>query len=185
MNDALAALRPPSARHSFPARDPGRPRGLNVLGTLARYPALARAFHTLTGHALFATSLSTRQRELLVLRVAAVRGCEYEWAQHVILGRDAGLTDDEIQRVAHDPSADGWAAGERALLAAVDELIGTGLVSETTWTALGAELDEHQLMDVVFTVGTYDTLAMAMLSFGMELDDDLKSGNVLLQKRDR
>ncbi len=174
MKDALAALHPPSPRHPFPEREPGRPRGLNVLGTLARHPALARAFHTLTGHALFATTLSPRQRELIVLRVAAVRDCEYEWAQHEVLGRDAGLTDDEIARVATDPTSDQWPTAEAALLSATGELIATGRIADTTWATLRSELDDQQLMDLIFTVGTYDTLAMAMLSFDLELDEDLK-----------
>ena len=38
---------------------------------------------------------------------------------------------------------------------------------------LAGELDRHQLMDLVFTVGAYDLLAMAFKSFGVELDEDL------------
>jgi alkylhydroperoxidase family enzyme len=57
---------------------------------------------------------------------------------------------------------------------AVDELIGDGAVSDATWTALADGLDDRQLMDLVFTVGAYDVLAMAFRSFGVELDEDLK-----------
>ena len=78
-----------------------------MLGTLAHHPALARAFHTFNGHVLFATSLSVRQRELVVLRVAAVRRSTYEWAQHVVIDRDAGLTDDEILQIAADAGVTG------------------------------------------------------------------------------
>src|SRR5579863_7128068 len=73
MRAALAAMRPPNPRHPFPSNEPGRPKGLNALGVFAYHPELARAFHTLAGHVLFASSLSPRQRELLILRVAAVR----------------------------------------------------------------------------------------------------------------
>jgi alkylhydroperoxidase family enzyme len=173
MREALAALRPPEARHPFPTRGGDRPKGLNVLGTLARHPALARAFHTFNGHVLFATTLSVRQRELLVLRVAAVRQAEYEWAQHVVLGRDAGLEEDEIARIADGPDAPGWSAFDGALLRAVDELIGEAAIADATWEVLARELDEQQLMDLVFTVGAYDLLAMAFRSFRVELDDDL------------
>ena len=48
------------------------------------------------------------------------------------------------------------------------------MVSDATWKALAAELDEQQLMDLVFTVGAYEILALAFRSFGVELDDDLK-----------
>jgi alkylhydroperoxidase family enzyme len=174
MGQAIAALRPPDARHPFPPRRDDRPKGLNALGTLARYPALTRAFHTLNGHVLFASTLSARQRELLVLRVAWVRRATYEWEQHVVLAGDAGVDRDEIARILQGPEAPGWSPLERAMLAAVDELVADARVTDPTWAVLADELDEHQLMDLVFTVGTYDLLAMAFRSFGVELDEDLR-----------
>ena len=176
MRDALAALRPPNPRHPLPPRDPSRPKGLNILGTLARHPELARAYHTFNGHVLFATTITPRQRELLVLRVAARREAEYEWAQHVVQGKDAGLTDEEIERIEDGPDAPGWSTLDAALLRAADELVADAVVTDATWAALAAELDVEQLMDVVFTVGAYEVLAMAMRSFAIELDDDLPAG---------
>jgi AhpD family alkylhydroperoxidase len=172
MTAALAALRPPVPRHPFPPRDPHRPKGLNVLGTLARHPALTTAFHTFNGHVLFATTLTPRQRELLVLRVATVRRCDYEWAQHVVLAADAGISPAEVEWITEGPAA-GWSALEAALVRAVDELLADAEITAATWAALATELDEQQLMDVVFTVGAYDVLAMALKSFRVELDDDL------------
>ena len=174
MKDALAALRPANPRHPFPSRREGRPKGLNVLGTLARHPELAKAFHTFNGYILFASTLSPRQRELLVLRVAAVRGSAYEWAQHAVLAGDTGLEADEVARIAEGPDAPGWPPLDAAMVRAVDELIAEGAIADATWTALAGELDEQQLMDLVFTVGAYEVLAMAFRSFDVELDDDLK-----------
>jgi 4-carboxymuconolactone decarboxylase len=185
MRDALAALVPAEPRHPLPERRADRPKGLNVLGTLARHPALTRAYHAFNGHVLFATTLSVRQRELLVLRVAAVRRADYEWAQHVVLAHDAGIADDEIARVAAGPDAPGWAPLDRALVAAVDELLHDARIADATWKALAAELDDRQLMDLVFTVGAYDVLAMALRTFGIELDDDLPRENDILFPEDR
>jgi len=173
MKGALAALRPVEPRYPFPKREPGRPKGLNVLGTFAQHPALATAYHTFNGHILFATTLSERQRELLVLRVAAVRQCEYEWTQHLVLAADVGLTDEDVDRVAEGPDATGWSSLDGAMVRAVDELLGDGVIADDTWAVLATELDTQQLMDLVFTVGAYETLALAMRSFGMQLDDDL------------
>ena len=170
---ALAVLRPANPRHPFP-RQKGRPKALNALGTLARHPALAHAFHTFNGYILFASTLSPRQRELLVLRLATVRQSDYEWEQHAVLAGDAGLDADDIARIAEGPQAPGWSAVDAAMLSAVDELVRDGMVGDTTWRVLAGELDEQQLMDLVFTVGAYETLAMAFRSFGVELDDDLK-----------
>ena len=80
MRDAIAALRPPNPRRPLPERRDDRPKGLNVLGTLAHHPELTQAYHTFNGHVLFASTLEPRERELVVLRVAAVRQARYEWA---------------------------------------------------------------------------------------------------------
>jgi alkylhydroperoxidase family enzyme len=173
MRDVLAALRPPEVRHEPPARRPGRPKGLNILGTFARHTALARAYHVFNGHVLFATTLSERQRELLVLRVASVRRSEYEWRQHAVLAGDVGINEHELAAVAEGPDAPGWSPLERAMLRAVDELVDGATVAESTWDTLARSLTTEQLMDLVFTVGAYDLLAMAVGAFGIELDDDL------------
>jgi alkylhydroperoxidase family enzyme len=168
----LAALRPAGATQEL-KRPADAPRGLNVLGTLAQHPTLMHAYHAFNGHILYTSSLDARQRELLILRVAARRGAEYEWRQHVHLAKGAGFSDDEIERIAEGPNAPDWSTLDAAMLRAVDELIADAEITDGTWAELAAELDRHQLMDLVFTVGAYDLLAMAFKSFGVELDDDL------------
>jgi alkylhydroperoxidase family enzyme len=169
MRDALAALRPPAATPAPSAE--GRPKGLNALGTFAHHPELTSAFFRFNGHVLFGSTISPRQRELLVLRVAARRDSAYEWAQHVVLAADAGLSPDEIEQVRLGP--DGWTGLDQALVRAADELVDDARIGDATWTALAAGLDTQQLMDVVFTVGAYETIAMFFNSVGVELDADL------------
>jgi alkylhydroperoxidase family enzyme len=172
MREALAALVPAAPRHTRPSQE-GRPKGLNVLGTFAHHPELARAFFTFNGHVQLATSLTPRQRELLILRVAAVRTARYEWAQHVLIAGDAGLDDEEIRRIGDEPDAPAWGELEGALLRAVDELLDDGAISDETWRVLSREFSPQQLLDVIFTVGAYETLAFMERSFGLEFDDDL------------
>lgn len=173
MEEVLAAFRPP-VTDELPetppdeCRDPG-----NLVGTFARYPVLAKAYLTFNGHVLFHSSLSSRQRELVVLRVAYRTKCEYEWAQHVRVGAHAGLTSEEVGWIVDGPGRAEWDAPERFLLRAVDELLDATAVSEATWAELARHLDEDQLMDLVFTVGAYQTLAMALRSFGIEPEPEL------------
>jgi alkylhydroperoxidase family enzyme len=173
MRAALAALRPANPRHPLP-QTKDRPKALNALGTLARHPALTAAFNTFNGYILFASTLTPRQRELLVLRVATLRGSAYEWEQHRVLAGDVGLDPVEVERIAAGPDASGWSPFESAMLRAVDELIGDGEIADPTWQLLAAEFDDQQLMDLVFTVGAYEILALAFRSFRIELDEDLK-----------
>jgi alkylhydroperoxidase family enzyme len=142
---------------------------------------LAQAFLTLNGHVLMGTTLSERHRELLIMRVAAVRNCGYEWAQHLFMARDVGLTDEEIGRIAYGPDSPFWGEADAALTRAVDELIGEGTVNEPTWTTLAAHFDTKQLLDVIFTVGTYDLLARLFNALQMDIDDDIQA---LMQRYD-
>lgn len=153
--------------------DEGRQSGDNLLGTFARHPALAQAFLTFNGHLLYGSTLSVRERELLILRVASLRRSDYEWAQHAILARKAGLTESQIAAVAEGPDAPQWPAADRALLRAADELLTDGTVETATWDALAREFAEQQLMDIVFTVGTYSLLAMALRAFDVQPEDGL------------
>ena len=171
MRAALAPMRAPNPP-PLPAGQ-SRPKGLNVLGTFAHHPDLTAAFMTFNAHILNASTLSPRQRELAILRVATLRNARYEWAQHVILAGDAGIDEIEIARVTVGPDALGWDPLEQALLRAVDELIAEATVTDATWSALTVALDERQALDLVFTVGAYDTLAMALRVCGTPLDDDL------------
>jgi AhpD family alkylhydroperoxidase len=163
------------------------PPPLNVLELFAHHPALAKAFLSynryLTGRA---SSVPARVRELAVLRVAWRRRCRYEWAQHVRSARKAGVTGEEIAAIRAGGSAGSWGdnppvpprgaagGGTAGLISrAVDELDGDSRLSDETYQGLAALFDERQLMELVFTVGTYALLAMAFNTFGLELDPGL------------
>jgi 4-carboxymuconolactone decarboxylase len=145
-------------------------RVYNIFKTLARYPKLLKRWLPLGNHLLFKSSLRPRDRELLILRTAWLARAEYEWGQHMQIGQREGLTMAEIARIAEGPDAAGWTPEEAALLRAADELHGDACLSDASWAALGARYDTAQLMDIVFTVGAYAMLAMALNSFGVRLD---------------
>ncbi len=177
MQVALEAMRPPSPRHFVPPPGgrPGRPKALGTLGTFAYHPDLAQAFLTFNGHILYGTTLTLRQREILVLRVAAVLRSSYGWGQHLVHKDDAGLSDEDIARIAFGPEAPFLDPMEQAMLRAVDELLGDGEIGDTTWNALAEHFDERQLLDLIFTVGTYTILDWMADSIGFQLEPDILS----------
>ena len=175
LGEALAeAYRPENPRLPVPPRDPAAPKGLHAMGVLAHHPDLTIAYNSLIRHALYFTTLTARQRELLILRVAHLRGAAYEWAQHVYQAGVAGISRDEVARVRLGPDADGWAGVERDLMRAADELIADARLSDATYASLTESFDTQQVMDVVFTVGAYEVFAMAMRTFDVQIDDDLR-----------
>jgi 4-carboxymuconolactone decarboxylase len=175
IKDAVDAF--PSGRDFVTAhyRDAdGGARGSHGFGVLLQYPALAKAFLTFNQHVAVASSLSKRQRELLILRISWLRRSEYEFVQHVVVGKNAGLTDAEIERVQQGPDAPGWDALEADLVRAVDELNADARIGDATWARLSAVLSGNQLMDVVFAVGCYEVLAMAFKTFGAQLEQGVE-----------
>jgi 4-carboxymuconolactone decarboxylase len=148
----------------------GGARGTHGLGVILRHPALAKAFLAFNNHVATGSSLERRIRELLILRVSWLRRCEYEFVQHVVLARNAGLTEAEIERVQLGPDAPGWEAQDADLLRAVDELHSNARIEDATWARLSAQLSTAQLMDIVFAVGCYDLLAIVFKTFGAQLE---------------
>ena len=119
-------------------------------------------------------TLPPRDRELLILRIGYLRGSEYEWGQHTRIARSVGVTDDEILRVIDGPDAAGWSTFDSALLRAVDELHHDSEVSDATWAELSGRYDTRQLMDLVFTVGQYNLVSIALRTFRVPLDEGVE-----------
>jgi alkylhydroperoxidase family enzyme len=118
--------------------------------------------------------LPPRERELLILRTGWLCQAEYEWGQHVIFAKAAGLTDAEIARIKEGPDAAGWEPFDATLLRAADELHAEAFISNATWAALSERYSPEQLMDVVFAVGQYTLVSMALNTFGVQLDKGVK-----------
>jgi 4-carboxymuconolactone decarboxylase len=146
---------------------------LNVFGTLANHPTLMRKWLGFATYALTKTTLDPRMRELAVLRVGWRCHAPYEWGQHIVVGRTAGLTDDDIRRVAAGPDEDGWTDSERAVLRATDELHDRSTITDATWVALRAGFSDQQILDLVFLVGQYHLVSFALNACGVQRDDGI------------
>jgi len=145
----------------------------NVFRTIARAPKAYKAFMHWGGYILSnRNDLSARDRELVILRAGYNWKAGYEWAQHVVIGKEAGLTDVEVERIKAGPDADGWSAIDAAMLQATDELTSDAFITDGTWARL-SDLTDKQKMDLVMTVGQYTQVSMMLNSFGVQLDEGL------------
>lgn len=148
----------------------GGGRILNIFRTLAWHPKLLKRWLVFGNHVLTKSSLGARERELAILRVGWVCRAEYEWGQHVVIGRASGLTEEEIQRIRHGAEAPSWSALDGWILRGTDELVQDHFLSDATWQGLSAHWSPEQLLDFVFTVGQYTLVSMALNSLGVQLD---------------
>jgi 4-carboxymuconolactone decarboxylase len=144
---------------------------LNIFATLAHHPKLMKRWMVFGNHVLAKSTLPARERELLILRTGWNCRAPYEWGQHVAIGRAAGISDEEIERIAAGPDAPGWDPFDATLLRAADELHGDDMIGDATYAALAARYDAQQLLDVVFTVGQYHLVSMALNTLRVQRDD--------------
>ena len=146
----------------------------NIFRTMARKPKAATAFLAWGSYILSkANSLPPRTRELAILRAGFNCKAGYEWAQHVLIGKKTGLTDEEIARIKKGAAAGGWSESDTAIMNATDDLNRNHFISDASWAALEAHFTPEQCVDLVYTVGQYTQVSMILNSLGVQLDDNL------------
>jgi len=146
-------------------------RVLNIFRTLVRHPKLMKRWLVFGNHVLNKSTLPPREREVLILRIGWLCRCEYEWSQHVEIGRACGLEDVDFRRIKDGPEAEGLVPLDALLLRATDELHADAVIHSETWRSLAEHWNEQQLLDLVFTVGQYNLVSMALNTLGVPLDE--------------
>jgi 4-carboxymuconolactone decarboxylase len=153
-------------------------RPLPILSVIAHQERLLGPFLAWASAIALDGVLSRRDSELLALRVAHNCASDFEWRHHAVFARAAGMTDDEIARVATaSASAEGgWAPNEAALLRAADELHTTTTISAEVWATLAAHYDPSALVEIIFVVGQYTMLSMLANAAGVVDEQSQEAG---------
>lgn len=141
---------------------------MNIFRTFAHHPKLFKRWRVFAGHILSKQTLPAADREILILRVGWICQAAYEWQAHVRIGKRSGLSDADIEQIKTGPTAPGLDPWRATLMAAADELRTDTMIGDATWQALSQRYDTEQLMDLVFTVGQYSLVCMALNSFGVQ-----------------
>lgn len=145
-------------------------RDVNLFATLGHARRLFPAWLAYSGMMMPFGVLDRRTTELVILRVAHLRGSAYERAHHERIGAGVGLDDDEISRTTADPATAGWPNRLRVLLTAVDELVLTKDISADTWAGLSSHLGSSELVGLVQLVAQYDGLATSLHALRVQPD---------------
>lgn len=149
-----------------------RPKS-NILGIYAHHPDLMAGWLPYSNH-LRNSTLSDRQREIAIIRTTWLGYGEYEWAQHVRMSEAAGwLSAEETAALQVGAESSVWSDEDAVLLRAIDEMCVAKNVTDETWAELAEQFDRKQLIDLLFTVGTYDFHCMAFRAMGLQLDEGL------------
>jgi alkylhydroperoxidase family enzyme len=170
---ALRAGVPPEIADRFLSTGPQAMRVPNGISSMLYHPRLAAKFLAYNALLLRDQVLDARLRELAVLRVAWRTRSTYEWVQHVRLAQRYGVTVEEIEAVGAGPTDPCWTGLDGEVLRATDQLLDGYRIADETWDRLANQLDETSLIELIFVVGTYTSLAMVFNSLGVELDPEL------------
>lgn len=106
--------------------------------------------------------LLLREREIVILRVTAISGCEYEWGVHAaFFSKAAGLTDTQIGATCSDqPGEDCWTDAELVLIKCVDELHSQQKIQDDTYEKFQAIWTLEQQLEILALCGNYHTVCM-------------------------
>ena len=146
----------------------GRP--LHLFTTLGRHRGLFRRWLLVAGGLMPGGKLPRADTELVILRVAHNCASEYEWRHHVRLGRRAGLSAEQIERVRSGPEAAGWTDRQGLLLRAADELHADRTLSDELWARLRPLLSDVEAIELCLLIGHYEMLAMTLNALHVQPD---------------
>lgn len=149
-------------------------RNINLFRAFAHSPGMARAFKGLGGHIRHGSRLDGRLRELAILQVGYLARAPYEWSHHIRIGRDFGVSDDDIRAIVAE-SEGGESMLEpvaRTVLKAAREMTAEGTLSDATHGALASALDTECLVDLVTTIAFYNGVVRLLAALQIDVEDD-------------
>lgn len=144
-----------------------------VLLTFAHHPKLADLFSQFNIHLLSTSTLPVKLRQIAIMRTAWICKAAYMWSSHLNTSIRCGLQPDmfrPIQVGAEDPY---FTPFERVVIRATEELVNDRKISDASWSALTEKWNNQQMLDFLFTVGAYVTVAGVMRSTGVQRNPDL------------
>jgi alkylhydroperoxidase family enzyme len=156
-------------------------RNTNLHKLLVNSPDMARAFNGVGGYIRFKSKVDPRLRELAILQVGWLERSEYEFTHHVKIGREFGVTDDDIaglmtetagQRSKLEPLA-------RAVLRGAREMAREIAMREETFAEIRRELSDEQMVDLVLTIAFYCAVVRVLAT--MKIDNEATYKQVLQQ----
>lgn len=142
----------------------------HVFTTLGHHHGLFWGWLHFAGKLMPGGTLPRYQSELLILRVAHLRGCTYEFEHHRTLGKRAGVSDEQVRAVTKDLAEGSWSPRERLLLETADALVANNDLTDAEWERLDDALPPKTAIEVLMLVGHYNMLATTLMALRVQPD---------------
>ena len=146
---------------------------LSVFRVALHSPNVAAALHGMLDQLLFRGTFDARRRELIIMRLGWTSGSVYEWTQHWRVAGLLGIDPDDVLAVRDWRASDRFDPTDRAVLAATDEVLTSGAVTDQTWAICPGLLDDPQLVELVAIIANWRLFASVLLSLRVPLEDDV------------
>jgi alkylhydroperoxidase family enzyme len=163
MSARIRSAEPPFSAAIQSRFDGLMPPGIPPLALFTMLARDERLFERFMGGGLLDKgNLTLRHREIVIDRVTARCGSEYEWGVHVALfAQKAELTEDQLYSLVHGSSDDGcWKVEtDRLLICICDELHETATVSDALWDAFSGRFSDAACLEVLMLAGFYRTVS--------------------------
>jgi 4-carboxymuconolactone decarboxylase len=152
---------------------------VNVIGTIAKSSEVASSFldHWVSSKKLI--SLTNREQELIILRMAIHYRSEYVWKHHVVIGSEFGITKAECESLQQIPycrstfTPNTFSDRESALIALTDDLVVTRTIANSTWERCKAFFEESEIVDVILIVSHYVFFSLVNNAVCVEVEPTL------------
>lgn len=143
---------------------------VHLFDTLARQRGLFRGWLHMSSRIMPGGTLPRQDTELVILRVAMRRACQYELDHHARIASRAGIDDAMMAQAQVGPSHPAWSPRARALLSAVDSLVDSKNVDDALWQVLLGHYSQAQLVELCMLVGQYEMLATTIATLRIPRD---------------
>lgn len=153
-------------------------RPINLNRVLVHSPNCRRAGLQMAHFIRYQSKLDARLKELAIMTVGYLTRAPYEWSHHVILGKDFGVSDDDIGELVNYLEGRAHKLEERAVLAvdAAREMTDDLAMSDRTFEALHAFLDNEEMVDLVVTIAHYNAMVRVLATFQVDIEDNYLPG---------
>ena len=138
-------------------------------------PDAAARVGELGAYLRYSSPLDPAIREITILSTAREMGVDYEWAHHLPVAREVGVSEAVIDAIRSGRAPMGIPAKEGVFAQAAKELVREGALSERTFQAVEHLLGPAQTVDLIVLVGYYGMVGRVLKSLEVELEEGVES----------
>jgi alkylhydroperoxidase family enzyme len=149
-------------------------RNINLYKALVHSPDATRSFLELARYIRYHSRLDPRLREMAILQVGYSAKSPYEYSHHIKIGREFGVTDDDIHAIEAETQGKSTDLPPltRAILRAARELTAQPELSDATFAELREGLDNERIIDLILTISIYAGVVRLLAALQIDVEPD-------------